>query len=272
MILAIAILCVGGQRSNADIEARRHNAAYFSPTMERMMRATDKELLGYAGSLQPEMRGAAVSEIVDRKLKSAAPVLAKQLDPAAKDRNIKGTLQALTISALGRLRNPAAIPALRKTLKDENLGTRIASAYALANLNDKASAAGIRALFPKMKEPMLIPLVRKLGEFKDKPSEPTIRNVLLHAHYNALRAVAAESLGQIRAPQSLNALLVGLKDDYPDVRCASANALAKLGDPRAVPALKIALAETSPQSANAPQKERESKAAIEEALKVLAAG
>ena len=89
MILAIAILCVGGQRSNADIEARRHNAAYFSPTMERMMRATDKELLGYAGSLQPEMRGAAVSEIVDRKLKSAAPVLAKQLDPAAKDRKAR---------------------------------------------------------------------------------------------------------------------------------------------------------------------------------------
>lgn len=273
MIIAIATLTLFAQRSQAEIEARRHNSNYFTPAIERMMRATDAQLLVYAGSLKIEERGTAVGEIVERKLTSAAKTLTKHLDPKVGDKKTKVSLQGLTINALARLGDPVAIPPIRKTLKDGALPIRITSAFALANLNDRESAQGIRALFRYMKEPMLIPLVRKLGEFGDRSAEPTIRGYLEKARYNGLRSVSAEALGSIgNRGVSFSALVEALKDDYPDVRCAAAHSLAKMGDSRAIPALKQALDETSPQASNAPNMEKRSKAAIEDALRALGAG
>jgi len=273
MVLAIATLTLFAQRSQAEIEARRSKSSYFTPAMERMMRATDAQLIVYAGSLKPDERGPAVDEIVARKLKSSAPTLLTYLAPKVSDTILKGRLQGLIVTALGRLGNPVAIPALRKQLKGGFAGVRVASAFALGDLNDRASAADMRAAFPLMKEPMLIYFIRKFGDFGDKASEPSVRSYLEKARYNQLRMASAEALGKIgNREHSVPALIVALKDDYPDVRWAAANALAKLGDPRAIPALKKALAEESPQASNAPNMERRSKEAIKDALTTLGAG
>ncbi len=274
MIIAIAALTLFSQRSQAEIEARRHNSAAFFPIAERMMRATDKQLISLAGSLKPDERGAAVDEIVDRKLKSAAPSMVKQLHPKTGSNTILfGRLQGLTVQGLGRLGNPAAIPALRKTLKSGPTGVRILAAYSLGSLGDKQSAADMRAVFPSMKEPQKRGLVKYLAALRDKGSEPVVRGMLEKARDQNLRTTAAEALGVIgNQKTTVPALIQALKDDYPDVRRAAANSLAKLGGSRAVPALKVALTEQSPQASNAPGMERRSHEAIKDALKTLGAG
>jgi|GEM_PF-4440331 len=274
MIIAIAALTLFTQRSEAEIEARRRNSQAFFPITARMMRQTDKQLIVLTGSLKPDERFAAIGEVIDRKLKSAAPTMVKQLYPnTGKDTILFGRLQAMTVEGLGRLGNPAAIPALRKTLKSSGPGVRILSAYSLGWLGDKQSAAGMRAVFPFMKEPQKRGLVKILANLGDKGSEPIARDLLAEAHDQNLRTTAAEALGQVgNRTRSVPALIKALKDKYPDVRNAAANSLAKLGDPRAVPALKAALNEQSPQASNAPGMERRSHDAIKEALKSLGAG
>lgn len=272
MLVTLVATLLLGQRSEAEIQRVKGLSAYCTPAMERMMRATNKQLVVYAGSLDIEERGPALGEIVWRKL-AVAPTLVKHLNPPVKDEKTKIALQGLTINALAKLGDKVAVSPLRKSLKSGPLPIRITSAFALASLDDAKSAEGIRALFPMMKDPMIIGLIRKLAKFGDKASEPLLRNYLETRRYAGTRAACAEALGSIgNRKLSVPALIKALKDDYPNVRAAAATSLAKLGDKRAIPALEGALETTSPQASNAPKKERESKEAIQEALRILQAG
>jgi HEAT repeat protein len=59
--------------------------------------------------------------------------------------------------------------------------------------------------------------------------------------WDAVRAAAAEALGNLGDPQAIPALIKALGDYWYDVRRAAAEALGKLGDPQAIPALIQAL-------------------------------
>lgn len=267
MILAITTIAMLTQRSPAEIENRRSMSAYFSPVQERMMRATDRQLISIAGCKKIEERRAAVGEIVDRRLKWAAPDLCKHLET-----NRQTDLLVPTIEGLGRLGNRIAIPSLRKTARNRSSSVKVASAFSLGWLKDKPSAPYIRQALVIAGQADQRNLVRLLGKLEDKGAEPYIRALLKTGRGSGLRTSAAEVLGVIgNLRDSQKALIEALKDDFPDTRAAAATSLAKLGARQAIPALKVALKQTSPQASNAPGMEARSKVAISRAIGVLAA-
>lgn len=275
-MLAFAVasfVLLAPQRSESEIQWRRKTSNVFTPTMERMMRSTDTQLLTFAGSVKIDERSAAVGEIVQRNLKPAARIMVGYLWPKVRTEKELAPLQIVTIDGLGRLGDPVAIPALRKTLGSRMLSVRTASALSLGLLGDRNSAPGMRRLLKDLDEKNQRQVVIILGKFEDRGSEPEIRQILKNARYNGLRATAATALGSIGNKRaSSSALIAALSDPYPDVRCAAANSLAKLKVGQAVPALRVALKTPSPQATNAPRMEQRSIMAIRDALKTLGAG
>lgn len=66
-----------------------------------------------------------------------APVLQRALTEA------KGRQRVGLVLALGRLADPAALPALREALRDQDMSVRLAAAWSLASMGDAASAGAL---------------------------------------------------------------------------------------------------------------------------------
>jgi HEAT repeat protein len=77
---------------------------------------------------------------------------------------------------------------------------------------------------------------RRWAHLGDPQAIPALIQALGDSN-RAVRAVAAEALGDLGDPQAIPALIQALGDSDREVRRASAEALGKLGDPQAVPAL-----------------------------------
>ncbi len=110
--------------------------------------------------------------------------------------------------ALGKIGDPASIPALTTALSDEHSDVRLYAAEALWKIGDPAAV------------PALI--------------------TALSDQDRSVRFRAAEALEQIADPGAVPALTAALSDEYPNVRWRAASALGAIGDPATVPALLIA--------------------------------
>jgi HEAT repeat protein len=99
---------------------------------------------------------------------------------------------------LGRVRSPAAVPALEEALGDEDSETRVYAAWALGAIGDSTA---VPALIAKAPDP-----------------DPGMRKVVAYA------------LGALGSPAALPTLQGLLSDSVPDVRWNAALALARLGD------------------------------------------
>jgi HEAT repeat protein len=108
--------------------------------------------------------------------------------------------------ALGRLKDPAAVPALAGALSDPDAETRIYAALALGKIGARQATA---------------PLV---GALDDEDSG--VRKAIVYA------------LGQIQDPESSDALRQALHDSEIDVTWNAAVALARMGDPSGAEVLR----------------------------------
>ena len=112
------------------------------------------------------------------------------------------------MSALGDLRDPAAVAPLIQALRDRSRSVRAAAASALGRirpLSESATAALVAAL---------------------RDPSPTVRRN------------AAAALGSMRDATAVAALAQTLRDDEPAVRHAAASALASIRTPEALDVLR----------------------------------
>ncbi|MGJ5630547.1 HEAT repeat domain-containing protein [Nostoc sp. CALU 1950] len=128
---------------------------------------------------------------------------------------------------------------INKYIQQLNKG-EIADFNALVACNSKAIPALIKTLGNQDEEFRLL-TIAALGEIgaKSAPALPVL-NGLLKDEAENVRIVVVYALGQIMGKEGIRTLIQVLKDKNQDVRSSAANALAKLGK-NAVPLLIIAL-------------------------------
>jgi HEAT repeat protein len=179
---------------------------------------------------------------------SAAQALGKIRDVAA----VPALRQALydpevivrvnAAEALGAFKDVAAVPALSKALHDPEAIVRDSAAWALGEIKD---ATAVPALSKALHDPEAIvreSAAEALGEIKDTTATPDLCKTLLHDSNAVVRSWAAEALGEIKDATAVSALSKALLHDSNDrVRKSAAAALGWIGDAAAIPALSEAL-------------------------------
>jgi len=130
--------------------------------------------------------------------------------------------------ALGETRSRSVVSALANSLtSDKEMSVRAASAIALGQIGDESAVSALSQVLTGA------PTGKKKSKRQPDPF--------------VMRA-AAQSLGQIRSPASVNALIAVLSNETnsADVRREAATALGIIGDSSAIPALRNALASDDP--------------------------
>jgi HEAT repeat protein len=150
---------------------------------------------------------------------------------------------------LGRLKIPAAIPALQRRVKSGDIEARIAAADALAQLKDPSVIPFFQQVLKTSDDARIrgIALAGLVELLKD-PSllSPLFQKLLKDPDFR-VRQNAVYNLGQLKDPSTIPALQEALKDSDPYVRMNAASALGQLKDPSVIPALQEALKDSDPQ-------------------------
>jgi len=148
--------------------------------------------------------------------------------------------------ALGQLGDPQAVPALLKTLDDDEEDTevRIAAAHSIGQIGDSNA---IPALTEQLHEYKPIEVAKAAARALRHFDDPQVIHALAKTATNQkimgdVRGVAVESLGDIGNPQAVDTLISILEDQSVDdsVRAEVARALGRIGDPKAIePLIRI---------------------------------
>lgn len=171
---------------------------------------------------------------------SASSVLASIAD----ERVLKPLMKALrshdwivrmhAAKALGRIKNPDAIPVLIPLLQDKVKAVREETSTALAAIGDRAIPALLETL---QHQDWLIRLhaVESLGKTRSHLVVEPLLSTLFNDRDSAVREDAIRALGEIRDPRAVEYLFTAMKE--PGLRTLAVETLGRIGDPRAVPVL-----------------------------------
>jgi HEAT repeat protein len=154
-------------------------------------------------------------------------------------------VRAAAARALARIKDPSALPELRKLVNDPSIPIRIGAMEALMQMGDRESvpliAEQLRADTARVRQFSL----RALRRIGDPSCAKDVRRVLREDEDEFVRATAAISLADLLGEEAIPDLLA-LKDDLSAaVRLEAAGALAGLGDP-AIDALAVFLTDSNP--------------------------
>ncbi|MBI1923988.1 HEAT repeat domain-containing protein [Candidatus Poribacteria bacterium] len=143
--------------------------------------------------------------------------------------------------ALGKLKDPRAIPVLTQVLQDRwSSNVRCAAAEALGKIgNSQALPALITAL--QEDKSARAAIVEALGRIGDPQAIPALTTALQEAERESARAAIVEALGEIGDPQAIPVLTTALQNESEYIRHAAAKALGKIGNSQAISALTTAL-------------------------------
>jgi len=175
--------------------------------------------------------------------------------------------------ALGRMKNPADLPVIIKTMQDQYPPVRLAAIYALEETGNTDAVPPLILMLEdregevrkatvialgKMKDsravdPLLalweadgafsklVPLVEEaLRQILDANRNPDVVPVLrqrLKSENDSLRFFVVRALGNIRNPAAVQSLIEALQDKDVMTRSEAVNGLSRIGDETAVPAL-----------------------------------
>ena len=138
------------------------------------------------------------------------------------------------VRALGELGDSAAVPKLCEVLvHDSKASVRRYAAIALGRLNDPAALPALRSALDDADEPTAEWAPWGLGRLKDRQSVGRLRECL-RSPRPGMRSGAAWALGEIGDQAATLDLIELLGDRRRTVRGHAGNALAKLGDSRAL--------------------------------------
>jgi HEAT repeat protein len=160
---------------------------------------------------------------------------------ALRDPHEDVTVKEAAAEALGRVRDPAAIPVLIDELRvvDEFSSPRVAGA--LASFGAPAVEPLRHAILESDAPATRAWASRVLGMIGDASATAALVDRLQDPH-EQVRASAAEALGRLGGPRALHPLVDrALRDPTPHVRAQAAASLGKLGEAGALDALTAAL-------------------------------
>ncbi|MBT2435028.1 HEAT repeat domain-containing protein, partial [Streptomyces sp. ISL-22] len=145
-------------------------------------------------------------------------------------------------TALGRLADAAALPALQAALADDAAEVRGSAATALGRLADASAVPALEAALDDEDPPVRGSAATALGRLADTSAVPALLAVLSDDDAAAVRGAAATALGRLADTSAVPALRTALSaDEAASVRGAAATALGQLADAAAAPALRAAL-------------------------------
>jgi HEAT repeat protein len=147
------------------------------------------------------------------------------------------------INALGKLKDPAAVPDLLEIINDEGdaWAVRKASVEALGEIRDTRAVDSLVNTLGDQYATVREASALALGKIGSNQATLPLLATLDTSSLWALRVAAANALGAIRDRRATPPLSSSLRDRYAAVREAAAGALGKLGDPDAVDSLISAL-------------------------------
>ncbi len=159
---------------------------------------------------------------------------ARDLDPLIRDLgNSDWTVRSQAASALGKIKDPQAVPALIKALQDPKGYVRRRAASALGEIKDPRAVEPLIHALPDPESYVRRKAAAALGKFNDSRAvEPLVK--ALRDKESEVRAEAVRSLGKINDPRAVEKLIPALQDEKEEVRRTAAIALGKFKDPRAV--------------------------------------
>lgn len=208
--------------------------------------------LAALSSDDPVLRMRVLAQIIYGKTKATT----EQVTPLLHDHNV--IVRRLALSALGKLKDPAAVPSIEQGLDDEENAVRCAAALALRDNNRPESAAkmlgavDMHGTHPLMEMvfhtmPRIKPAPREvLAEAASKHANPLVRSTAmrslvfmtdvkllpvfaqgLHDSDRFVRFAAAEALGNVRhSTEAVELLLQALQHEDPTVSDRAATSLA----------------------------------------------
>lgn len=191
----------------------------------------DAELLeSFARSRDPVLAGPAVQALGRLGTDEAVDVLAALV-------SVPGPGRAEALGALGRSRNPRALPRLQKWLGDTELGP--SAALGLADFGGPEAVTVLATAFSEATDAGLYAPVAALARLSatSPEAERLLRDVVAGPR-TVRRMTVLAALAQVRDPLVFDALISDLRDAPGPIAVHAATALGVLGDPRAIPVLK----------------------------------
>lgn len=138
--------------------------------------------------------------------------------------------RAEAIKYLGSERYAPAVPYLAQLVEESDPGTRFLAAQALSKLGDEAEAA-VPALLKALRADDMYLRMAITGALINigNPAVPGLVKALFDRN-NAVRRASAKALGKIGNKRAIKPLLVAVKDQDPALRKLCQEALDRLGD------------------------------------------
>jgi HEAT repeat protein len=217
-----------------------------------MRREQDKMINEVADAALQSGLQASGGSILDLKSRVLSIAGVKRLEERGDVQGLIGALrnrdpgvQYEAVEALGRLRNPSAVPALIGALTgDQYSGIRWKAAEALAKIGTPA-VPSLLAVLDHPDEDIRWKAAVTLGEIGDTRAIPPLVE-LLGDNDRFVRSRAAYALGLIGIP-AVEALKDAVSRGDTDFRRGAVAALGKVDDPSATEALVLALGDPSPE-------------------------
>ncbi|WP_459555933.1 HEAT repeat domain-containing protein [Lacunimicrobium album] len=176
--------------------------------------------------------------------KSAASPLSQLLDENDPE------LIAATCDSLGRLGDASAIERLIQFLvlpeSDEHTGLVLKVIDTVRRLQATPAVPALLELLQSPDSNIRLKAVEAIGQCKQKSAAEDIELILAKDPSDEVRAAAAKSLGELKDPESLNALVEALQDTL-NVRVKTIIALGAIKNSNAVPTLIPLLKDQSPE-------------------------
>jgi HEAT repeat protein len=217
-----------------------------------MRREQDKMINEVADAALQSGLQASGGSILDLKSRVLSIAVVKRLEERGDVQGLIGALrnrdpgvQYEAVEALGRLRNPSAVPALIGALTgDQYSGIRWKAAEALAKIGTPA-VPSLLAVLDHPDEDIRWKAAVTLGEIGDTRAIPPLVE-LLGDNDRFVRSRAAYALGLIGTP-AVEALKDAVSRGDTDFRRGAVTALGKVDDTSATEALVLALGDPSPE-------------------------
>ena len=185
------------------------------------------------GALPPQAHAAAAAALGRSKNPAAVPLLVKFIG------NTDGTLRMYAAEAMGELSSPDLFAPLSKAIADSDPAVRGAAGTSLGKLGD---ARAVPFLTQALQDPDPIVRVsageglRRLGK-----KETAVFQAALSEKDYAIRHFTIGSLRKIGGKEELPLLEKASKDEAPRVRIAAIRAIGEIGGPEVIPILKESL-------------------------------
>jgi HEAT repeat protein/Tfp pilus assembly protein PilF len=149
--------------------------------------------------------------------------------------------RARIVKRLGKLGHSVAVEPLSVILEtDPDDDVRGLAAIALGRIKDPAAAPVLRKALDEPTVEGQKSAILSLWLLRDRSSAPRLRERLLHSTSSDIRQFAANALGDIGDQDAVLALIEALDDPKAYVRSAAAASLGELGDTRALEPLRLA--------------------------------